>query len=75
LVHEAIACHHSRILDKPFNSPFIEGQTQTITTKDFDFPDAFGAVQSWMYTQKLKRLEEENGRVRSHGALAYLGCS
>jgi hypothetical protein len=60
LVHKAIACHHSRMLDKAFNSPFIEGQTQTITIKDFYFPDAFGAVQSWMYMQTPKGLQEEN---------------
>jgi hypothetical protein len=41
------------MLEKAFNGHFIERQTQSITLEDFDYLAAFGAVQAWMYTQKL----------------------
>ncbi len=53
VVHKDFSCYYSKMLEKAFNGHFIERQTQSITLEDFDYLAAFGAVQAWMYTQKL----------------------
>ena len=62
VIHKEIACYYSPMLDKAFNGPFTEGDTQTLIIDDFDYPDAFGAVQSWMYTQSMNGWEAAWGR-------------
>ncbi|KAG4426217.1 hypothetical protein IFR04_000683 [Cadophora malorum] len=59
IMYKSVACYYSPVLDKAFNGTFQEGQTQTMTIDDFQFPDTFGAVQSWMYTQKTDGWKEE----------------
>ncbi|KAH7360630.1 hypothetical protein BKA65DRAFT_189714 [Rhexocercosporidium sp. MPI-PUGE-AT-0058] len=61
IIHKSIACYHSPVLDKAFNGPYTEGQTQVMTIEDFDRPDAFGAIQSWMYTQNTDGWKDEMG--------------
>ncbi|KAL2074336.1 hypothetical protein VTL71DRAFT_8114 [Oculimacula yallundae] len=61
IMHKSIACHHSPVLNKAFNGPFVEGQTQTFTIDDFEWPEAFGVIQSWMYAQKTDGWKEELG--------------
>ncbi|PVH86907.1 hypothetical protein DL98DRAFT_649759 [Cadophora sp. DSE1049] len=61
IMHKSIACYYSPVLNKAFNGPFTEGQTQTMTIDDFKQPAAFGAIQSWMYMQKADGLKDEWG--------------
>ena len=55
LVHKEHACYYSEVLDKAFNSQFIEGQTQTYTMKD-EHPGAFRYLVQWLYQQKINNL-------------------
>ena len=43
----------------------MEGQTQTFTIEDFDRPDAFGIIQSWMYTQNTDGWKEKLAETQS----------
>ncbi len=53
-IHKSVACSYSSLYKKAFNSQrYIEGQTQTYTIEDFKYPGAFGAVQSWFYSQNI----------------------
>ncbi|CZT08202.1 uncharacterized protein RAG0_13350 [Rhynchosporium agropyri] len=69
IMHKSVACYYSPVLDKAFNGPFIEGQTQTFTIEDFAWPGTFGAIQSWMYTQKTDTWKAEWGNA--YGAKLY----
>lgn len=53
LVHKGFACHHSPVLDRAFNSCFIEEQTQVYTIDDFEYTEAFAVIQTWMYSESL----------------------
>ncbi|KAG4431634.1 hypothetical protein IFR05_012876 [Cadophora sp. M221] len=60
-IYKNITCYHSPVLDKAFNGPFIEGQTQVMTIDDIRNPVTFGAIQSWIYTQKKDGWKEAWG--------------
>lgn len=59
LVHKNFATYWSSVFEKAFNGPFLEGQTQVMDLDDFEFPEVFGYVQSWMYSQNLKAANKE----------------
>lgn len=46
------------MLDKAFDGPFVEGQTQS-NNIDFAAPMTFAGVQLWMYIQSLDGLKDE----------------
>lgn len=52
VVHKAFACYHSPVFDAAFNSPFLEGQTQTYRLEDV-LPQLFKYVVQWMYAEAL----------------------
>lgn len=52
VLHKSFACFHSPVLHQAFSGPSLESQTQIYTIDDFDFPDAFGAIMDWMYTER-----------------------
>lgn len=54
VVYKEFACYYSPMLNAAFNGPFIEGKSNTMTIDDFPFPKAFGFIQCWMYTMKIK---------------------
>ncbi len=65
MVFKSFLRHYSKYFDEALNDSVAEGQTQTVTIQDFDFPEAFGHVMSWMYTQST-----ENWLSTSEGAYA-----
>ncbi|KAH6671105.1 hypothetical protein B0J14DRAFT_515200, partial [Halenospora varia] len=51
-VHKEFACRNSPVLDRAFNSEFIEGQTQTYTLED-NTPAAFRFFVQFLYQEKM----------------------
>lgn len=58
-VHKEHACHYSPVLDKAFNSLFLEGKTQTYIMPE-EHPGAFRHFVQWLYTQKFNPLITES---------------
>lgn len=52
MVHKEHACHHSPVLNAAFNSPMIEGQTQTYTFEDTS-QEAVQYLVQWLYSQQI----------------------
>ncbi|CZT46406.1 uncharacterized protein RSE6_06830 [Rhynchosporium secalis] len=64
-VHKEFACQGSPVLKAAFNSPFIEGITQTYELDDVR-PAVFRMCVTWIYRQKVNihsRLADENCRL------------
>ena len=53
LVYRNFATYYSPVFDTAFNGKFIEAETQVYNIVDFDFPDVFGLVVHWMYSESL----------------------
>ncbi|TGO47471.1 hypothetical protein BCON_0276g00110 [Botryotinia convoluta] len=51
-VHKQIACEHSEVWNRAFNSPFIEGKTQTYRIEDTG-PEVFRLLTQWVYREKF----------------------
>ncbi|KAF5878141.1 uncharacterized protein Bfra_000309ia [Botrytis fragariae] len=47
-IHKQVACEHSDVWNRAFNSMFIEGQTQTYRIEDTD-PEVFRLLTQWVY--------------------------
>lgn len=69
VMHRDVAAIQSPYFDKVFNGPFLEGKSQEVVLDDFPWPDVFGLVQGWIYTQKL--LLDETGSEYSLGPQLY----
>lgn len=53
IVHKEVACFHSEVLARAFNSGFIEGQTQTYTLDDVS-EGAFKLFVQYLYHQEIE---------------------
>lgn len=56
-MHKDFICYYSPFFRAAFNSPFIEGQTQTMEFTDTN-PYIFGLFVRWIYSQDLKGCQE-----------------
>lgn len=50
-IHKQIACEHSEVWNRAFNSVFVEGQTQTYRIEDTG-PEVFRLLTQWVYRDK-----------------------
>ena len=55
LVYRNFATQYSPVFDRAFNGKFIEAETQVYNLVDFDYPDVFGLVLRWMYSNHSYR--------------------
>ncbi|TGO53103.1 hypothetical protein BOTNAR_0305g00060 [Botryotinia narcissicola] len=51
-IHKQIACEHSEVWNRAFNSVFVEGQTQTYRIEDTD-PEVFRLLTQWVYREEF----------------------
>ncbi|TGO09184.1 hypothetical protein BTUL_0176g00200 [Botrytis tulipae] len=51
-IHKQIACEHSEVWNRAFNSVFVEGQTQTYRIEDTG-PEVFRLLTQWVYREKF----------------------
>ncbi|KAJ8069682.1 hypothetical protein OCU04_000109 [Sclerotinia nivalis] len=58
-IHKQVACQHSEVWDRAFNSAFIEGQTQTYSIEDTN-PEAFRLLMQWVYQEKFDHVDSED---------------
>ncbi|KAF7893144.1 uncharacterized protein EAF02_000682 [Botrytis sinoallii] len=54
-IHKQIACEHSEVWNRAFNSVFVEGQTQTYRIEDTG-PEAFRLLTQWVYREKFDHI-------------------
>ncbi|TEY57531.1 hypothetical protein BOTCAL_0215g00130 [Botryotinia calthae] len=66
MIHKQIACEHSEVWDRAFNSAFIEGQTQTYHIEDAD-PEAFRLLTQWVYQEKFEHAHSREFSPRHNG--------
>lgn len=52
-VYRNFATYYSPVFDRAFNGKFIEAEIQVYNLVDFDYPDVFGSVLQWMYSESL----------------------
>lgn len=53
VVHKHLAAAHSPFFKAAFESPMIEGTTQTMRLEDIEV-ETFGVLVHWMYTKEIK---------------------
>ncbi|KAF7949514.1 uncharacterized protein EAE97_003023 [Botrytis byssoidea] len=51
-IHKQIACEHSEVWNRAFNSVFVEGQTQTYRIED-TVPEVFRLLTQWVYREEF----------------------
>lgn len=59
LIHKEYACKASSVFNAAFNSPFIEGRTQTYKLEDTS-SNTFKFISQWMYSGSLTVLTEQS---------------
>ncbi|ESZ95327.1 hypothetical protein SBOR_4261 [Sclerotinia borealis F-4128] len=64
LIHKQVACQHSEIWDRAFNSSFIEGQTQTYCVEDTNV-EVFRLLMQWVYQEKFDHVHSDRGQAGS----------
>lgn len=66
MIHKQVACEHSEVWDRAFNSTFIEGQTQTYRIEDAD-PETFRLLTQWVYQEKFEHAHSRDPSSRHNG--------
>ncbi|EMR87465.1 hypothetical protein ACHAPC_009851 [Botrytis cinerea] len=66
MIHKQVACEHSEVWNRAFNSAFIEGQTQTYRIEDAD-PESFRLLTQWVYQEKFDHAHSRDSSSRHNG--------
>ncbi|KAF7929488.1 uncharacterized protein EAE98_005406 [Botrytis deweyae] len=57
-IHKQIACEHSEVWNRAFNSVFVEGQTQIYRIEDTG-PEVFRLLTQWVYQEKFDHIHSD----------------
>ncbi|KAF7906607.1 hypothetical protein EAF00_000886 [Botryotinia globosa] len=72
-IHKQIACEHSEVWNRAFNSVFVEGQTQTYRIEDTG-PGAFRLLTQWVYQDRFDCFHSGDLNVYHNDLYSMIQC-